>query len=312
MPGSAADLTFCNWLVRSEIEIVGAPKWDAPINRSPDIHVVFGSVPPPESISESEFQRYNSSEEETFIDYRHIARYHVKRDGVVIVQPYKDSCIDYAGLPIHTAVQPFLHLYKGLGSLHAGVVVVDGRAYAILGNSGRGKTTLIAAMSQRGFKFLAEEHCVMEMGSPDQTIVKPVMPILRLWRDSLSSLGLRWADHAATLQGGSKHYLLAPEWFHNRPAKLDGLILLRDKNAATAPAIPAPLKGPHGLTILSWQRQCRLLPWARDDAQRTINTLVSFMREYRAWQMKVDWPMDDLGQGVESVLSVIERIRLRG
>jgi hypothetical protein len=52
--------------------------------------------------------------------------------------------------------------WMGLHSFHAGAFVADGRAWAILGTKGAGKSSLLAALSLRGLAILADDVLVVD------------------------------------------------------------------------------------------------------------------------------------------------------
>jgi hypothetical protein len=60
---------------------------------------------------------------------------------------------------------------------------------AFLANSGQGKSTLAAHFAQRGFRVLADDVCLVDATQPGSAMVIPTAPWLKLWRNSLESLG---------------------------------------------------------------------------------------------------------------------------
>jgi hypothetical protein len=56
----------------------------------------------------------------------------------------------------------FVLLERGIESLHATGVVLDGTAFGILGNNGYGKSTLAAALLSRGLPLLTDDLLVLE------------------------------------------------------------------------------------------------------------------------------------------------------
>jgi hypothetical protein len=51
---------------------------------------------------------------------------------------------------------------RGLGALHAGAVVREGRATVVAGTSGQGKTTLVLGLVARGLGLLSDELALIE------------------------------------------------------------------------------------------------------------------------------------------------------
>lgn len=71
--------------------------------------------------------------------------------------------------------------HDGALVLHAGGVVIDGRAVAVTADSGRGKSTLTASLHAAGHPILGDDALIVE-GDPPQ--VRAVYPSLRLNPDS--------------------------------------------------------------------------------------------------------------------------------
>ena len=65
-------------------------------------------------------------------------------------------------------------------TLHASVIVVNGRAVAFLGAPGRGKTTLATALIAAGHELLVDDLVATRIVG-DQVLVQPGYPLLRLW-----------------------------------------------------------------------------------------------------------------------------------
>ena len=59
-------------------------------------------------------------------------------------------------------VLPFAALVRGLEIFHASAVVLDGRAFAFVGSSGAGKTSLALALCDRGARFLADDVLALQ------------------------------------------------------------------------------------------------------------------------------------------------------
>src|SRR5271156_6346684 len=78
---------------------------------------------------------------------------------------------------------------RGLLPLHASAIAGKSGVAAFLGNSGQGKSTLAAHLAQRGFRVLADDVCLIDFMEPSAAMVIHTAPWLKLWRNSLESLG---------------------------------------------------------------------------------------------------------------------------
>jgi hypothetical protein len=79
-------------------------------------------------------------------------------------------------------VLPFVAGLRGRELLHAGAVVVDGRALVVAGPSGAGKTTLVAHLVQAGADFFADDTVALEARG-DDVIAHPGPALAVLRRD---------------------------------------------------------------------------------------------------------------------------------
>jgi hypothetical protein len=83
---------------------------------------------------------------------------------------------------------------------HAGAVERDGRVVAVLGVSGQGKSTVTAALVQRGFRYLSDEVVAVDVATRE---VRPYPKALDLQLEALDLLGVD-AGAASVVLPGSK------------------------------------------------------------------------------------------------------------
>jgi hypothetical protein len=84
-------------------------------------------------------------------------------------------------------VRPRTLAYQGEFVLHAGAIVIAGRALAFPGPSGRGKSTLAASLQRAGATLLGDDALIVASDAGIHT-VRAVYPSLRLLPDSLAHL----------------------------------------------------------------------------------------------------------------------------
>ncbi|RMF10745.1 MAG: hypothetical protein D6773_00635 [Alphaproteobacteria bacterium] len=95
---------------------------------------------------------------------------------------------------------------RGVITLHASAVVIEGQAVALAGDQGAGKSTTAAAFAQRGFSVLSDDMTVLRE-SPRGFLVEPDFAILKLWPNA-SELLLGDADLLPNLSATwDKRYL---------------------------------------------------------------------------------------------------------
>jgi len=126
---------------------------------------------------------------------------------------------------------------RGRFVLHASTVAIDGRAVAFAGPSGRGKSTLVAALTRAGHPLIADDMTVIDT-APLTPVVQPGFPRVKLWPDSAEAL----AENVDTLPllhpDRTKRSLQVGEAFHPTAIPLARCYLLEDGDAESASEMP--------------------------------------------------------------------------
>lgn len=78
---------------------------------------------------------------------------------------------------------------RGLFPLHANAFALNGRAVAIAGAPGAGKSTLAAWLLRDGLDLLGDDVLALEV-EPDRVLALPGPPRVRLWREALDWFGV--------------------------------------------------------------------------------------------------------------------------
>ncbi|MCC6381083.1 MAG: hypothetical protein IT304_01165 [Dehalococcoidia bacterium] len=87
----------------------------------------------------------------------------------------------------------------GIPLLHAGAIVVDGAAVAVTAPSGWGKSTLVAHMARLGYPILSDDTLPVRVAVDGGVTVQSYVPRMKLYDDSLESLGDDPARHETQL-----------------------------------------------------------------------------------------------------------------
>jgi hypothetical protein len=78
---------------------------------------------------------------------------------------------------------------RGRVVFHAAAFEFNSGAWAVVGPTGSGKSSLMAVLHSRGYKILCDELVAMADG-PQPSLVHPEIPRLRLWADTMTTLGV--------------------------------------------------------------------------------------------------------------------------
>jgi hypothetical protein len=142
----------------------------------------------------------------TLFEIEDVGRFLVRDGRHILVEP-KPGC-DPASLRLFLLGSAFGAIFhqRGLLPLHAGGVVLGEGCYAFGGDSGVGKSTLGAFLRRRGYRSLADDVLVVELGE-DGPRVLPGYPQTKLWADTAHALGLDVTGRAPVDVCRDKYYV---------------------------------------------------------------------------------------------------------
>jgi len=189
-----------------------------------------------------------ASPHEVLITVRDVGRILIRdgREIVVDARPGRER--DIATFVLGSGLG-CLCLQKGLLPLHASAVTRGGQALAFSGPSGAGKSTMAAAMTGHGYSHLSDDLSIVGLGGERGAEVYPGVPLVKLWPDSASAVGLDKADAKPELTWHAKlkfdmAIADAPE-----PAKLAAVYFLETEDRADI--VIEPLVGPYAVAALT-------------------------------------------------------------
>jgi hypothetical protein len=227
---------LCGWQVCSELPIPELMPWNGD-SGVPDVLFRVGTVPPAldAPVHSGPFAESDASGM-ILVRIAAVARYLIKNRGVVIIEPASGASENDVRAFLLGSVLGLLCHMRGLLPLHASCLKVDGRAIALVGHSGEGKSTTAAALSAAGHGLLADDVTALEI-SASSVLVRPTFPRLKLWSDSLSATRLLSDDLSAARTGQGKFQLYRPENFSAKPIALSGIYQLESNPRYTDPKI---------------------------------------------------------------------------
>jgi hypothetical protein len=124
----------------------------------------------------------------------------------------EDLCVYLLG-----PIMGFIARRKGFTPLHASSVVIEGRAIALLGEAGAGKSTTAAALALRGWPVLCEDVCLLTETNLQPHVI-PGYPRICLWSDSVGYLFSTPDALPLIVRGWEKRFLALDGTSRARPA----------------------------------------------------------------------------------------------
>ncbi len=192
--------------------------------------------------------------------------------------------------------------------LHASAVHVPGvGAIAFAGATGRGKSSLAAALARRGCPVITDDCLVLDESTAGPTAA-PGYPGLRLWRDMARTLGPRHASsHERVAHYSAKKRVgagLVP--FRSRPSQLKALFVLA-RRAHLSVAARASHLSPR-------QRFVAVVPFTflldiddRGQLSRTFDQLTTLVTAVPVMRLQIRDDRRALGDIADSVVALTRR-----
>jgi hypothetical protein len=173
----------------------------------------------------------------------------------------------------YRVVLPLALQFFGCEVLHASAVRTDAGVVGFCAASGTGKSTMVAALTRRGFPLWADDALVCENRESAGPLALPLPCRMRLDDNAADFLGLSDAHHGWIRQGKSAAPLAALCVLQRDPDARDGGEIRRLANSAALVAIM-----PHAYCFTEGdrERKRRMMEQYFDLAARTPVYLISF------------------------------------
>ena len=167
-----------------------------------------------------------------------VARFLLSAGREIAFEPEADADVDDIPIFILGTVFGILLHQREQIVLHASAVRVNGKAVLFCGASGAGKSTMAAALAQRGYPLVTDDICAIAAvdGTP---MVHPDGRQLKLWAQAIERLELADSRGERVRSRLEKFYVEPAESF-SEPLPLGAVYALREARPPHAPGIERP------------------------------------------------------------------------
>ena len=202
-----------------------------PNGHTPDVIIRLGATPTALENPTKQSFLYQAKPNHFLLNLNQIARFWVQDGKQITIEPAAESHEDTIRLFLLGSVLGALLHQRGQVILHGSAVETERGAVVFTGPSGVGKSTLAAALQQRGYRVLADDVCSIVY---DETVreaqVHPGLAHLKLWADAAQQLDLSAVATRRVRPELEKYALPLSNPFAQTPVRLYAVYSLSDSN----------------------------------------------------------------------------------
>lgn len=117
-------------------------------------------------------------------------------------------------------------LQRRILPLHGSAIVINNKAYAFVGYSGHGKSTLASAFLQLGYQLLTDDVIALTLDHENKPYVTPAYPQQKLWQESLNTFGMDAQSYRPLFERETKYAIPVESHFSTDTIQLAGIFEL--------------------------------------------------------------------------------------
>lgn len=210
--------------IKSEIVIEEFDKLDTLIEDN-IVNITYGEMP--ENIKEKikNNKRIELSKNETWFHINNIATYRICNGNEVTVELAENPDMQIMRVYIMCSCLGFIMLQRDMVAIHGGVIEMDNKAVIFTGDRGAGKSTLITALREKGYKFISDDVAGIKFNNAPY--VMPGFPYQKLCTSAMDKFGYDKESYTSFMSDKEVKYIVpAKEQFVEESRELISIIKL--------------------------------------------------------------------------------------
>jgi hypothetical protein len=203
------------------------PEWaNFEVSVAEVVNVRFSLQSPTRSPQTDTFNSLLLKAQRCYFEVSEVAAFEVNQGNHITITPYPRAGIREIRLFLIAAAWVALCYQRDLLPLHASVVQVGESAIAFCGDSGAGKSSTAAWLLDQGHSLISDDLCVCQFAENTSPSVWPSGTRLKLWNETLHTLGWQEREMERDHFRAEKFYLSSQKFAGNRPLPLRAIYLL--------------------------------------------------------------------------------------
>lgn len=217
----ASDIPMPELSVRQEADDMGKA------GPAPDIEIAVSDLTELWRESKARYGKFNVENGNILFEIPDLAIFCVQEGRKIIVSPAAGASEDEIRLYILGTCMGGLLMQRNILPLHGSAIEIEGTAYAVVGESGAGKSTTSAALLRNGCRLLSDDVIAVSLREGSKVpVVAPAYPQQKLWQESLDRFGDDSAQYRSLGLRETKFSVPVASKFLSTPLPLGGIFEL--------------------------------------------------------------------------------------
>jgi hypothetical protein len=244
---------------------------------------------------DGDWVRWDTRPDRVRMCYAGVCRIDVRGGSEIVVEELADP--ETAHIYVVGPALAMALAQRGDHVLHASAVAIEGRAVAFAGFSGGGKSTLAAALHERGFPLVADDVVAVRVRD-GRAIAVPGYPQQKLWPSAAGALGLEVERMPRIYPQIEKRVRRVPEDFDTSALPL-AVVLVLDEGEEVA---LEPLGG--GAAALELVRHSYDLPATQAfSAPANLEAAARVAEAVPVVRLRRPWRLDALDETIDAIVT---------
>ncbi|KAB7671710.1 aldolase [Bacillus sp. B1-b2] len=198
-----------------------------------DIHIIKKDLQEEWSSKSNPHSHFVFSHDSVLFCAQGIAIFSIERGSNIYVCPLDNNKQDEIRLYLLGTCMGALLMQRNILPLHGSAIAINGKAYAIVGECGAGKSTLARAFIEKGYKLITDDIIPLVETTNKGSVVIPSYPYQKLWLESLNSFKMDADNYQAIAYREEKYSVPIQMQYENKALPLVGVIELKKERCST-------------------------------------------------------------------------------
>jgi hypothetical protein len=160
---------------------------EAPPESRADLHIRYTADLPLPTRAEGVVANFREDGRH-FLAWPDVCAFQFRGPDLIEVQPYPDTPVSYLAFPLLGPIMALALHMRGLVTLHASAIDVEGRGVIFVGDKMAGKSTTAAAFLRAGYRLLTDDLLAIDQSDPSRPCILPAYGQIKLSQDAAQAV----------------------------------------------------------------------------------------------------------------------------